>query len=514
MYQNINYETFKLPHLQQYQSNITFIPKYPEYINSQKSQLQVGLELPNFSMMQKKQQQLTRKNTPPKKYLDEFPAYYLDLLPIPPYLQEKEPHNYLILQGKGERPKKIEMNQLPSLRQLKETPKSKVSSKTTLKPKNKPIIKSLDLQSLGQNYQQKETDKQINKQSLQTEQKMNQQKKPSSLQLQRLIKRVYHIKIWLSFYKLLQETLTAKSDIILKQQREEFAQNLKGALRQLSDWTDASLDDLLLEIINLKDPLYIKVGEEKQNQQKKKNIENLLVLCMKKLQSVNIAEFFTKQLSLILNNLIQPYQFPPVQYYFKFEIVRLKTTSSGSLGQIEKNQQRMILMLFLIIRQILFAQILRAWQFHPNQTDNDKQLILIQANSIILVSVVHEIVIKWIERNVPKKRGLDLDLLHHQFQFLEKPLTQDKEKMEKQGKIYQDNELIEGILGSNQIMKYLQNSKGEFEKWVIQFEKDMIDFCDKIYDHLTKEFVDQPRQRDRICKMMSIHYLASLIRKH
>ncbi|CAD8107799.1 unnamed protein product [Paramecium primaurelia] len=514
MYQNNNYEIFKLPHLQQYKSNITFIPKSPEYINQQQPQLQVRLELPNFGMMPQRKQQIIRKKTPPKKYIDEFPAYYLDLLPIPPFLKEPEQINYLILQHKGERPKKIEIQQLPSLRQLKETPKLTISPKTTSILTNKPIIRSLNLQALGSDYQQKEQEKQTDKQNGQLEQIKIQQIKPRSKQLQRWIKRVYHLKIWLSFYKLLIETLTAKTEIILKQQREEFAQNLNGALRQLSNWTDATLDELLLEIINLKEPLYMRVGEEKQNQQKKKNIENLLVLCMKKLISVNISGFFTKQLGMILNRLIQPYQFPPVSYYFKFEIIRLKPTVSGSLGQMEKNQQRMIIMLFIFIRQVLFAQILRAWQFHPNQTDNDQQLMLIQANSIIIVSVVHEIIIKWIERNVPKKRGLDLDMLHHQFLFIEKPLTQDKEKMEKQGKKYQDNELIEGILGSNQIMKYLQNTKGEFEKWVIQFEKDMLNYCDQIYDHLTKEFEEQPRQRDRICKMMSIHYLASLIRKY
>ncbi|CAD8111625.1 unnamed protein product [Paramecium sonneborni] len=508
MQQN-NYEIIRLPYIQQYKSNISFIPKSSQYINKQQTQLQVGFEIPNYEMLtQKQQQKKLRKKTPPQRYIDEFPACYLDLLPIPPFLQDQEKLNYKILKERGEKQKKIEIQQLPSIRQLKETPRSKISSKT---PKSKPIIRSLNLQSLGQQNQQQEPS---NKQISQASQKQIQQKKPVSLILQKLIKKVYHLQIWLSFYKLLMETLTAKCEMKQKQQREEFAQNLKGALKQLSDWTDASLDEALLQIVNLKESLYVKVGEDKQNQQKKKQIENLLILCMKNLKLVNISDYFTKHLAMLLNTLIQPFQFPPQQYYFKFEIIRLNPTIQGSLGQIEKNQQRMVLLLFIFIRQILFAQILRAWQFHPVQTDNDQQLMLIQANSIVIVSIIHDIVIKWVERNVAKKRGLDLEMLFNQFQYLEKPLTQDKEKMEKQGKRFSDNELIEGLLGSNQIQKYLYNNKGEVEKWVKQFEDEMISYCDKIFEHLTKEFEEQPREKDRICKMMSIHYLASLMRKH
>lgn len=55
---------------------------------------------------------------------------------------------------------------------------------------------------------------------------------------------------------------------------------------------------------------------------------------------------------------------------------------------------------------------------------------IIQANSIILISILHEIIIKWIEKNVRKIRTLDLDLLKVQFSYLEKPLTMDLKKME------------------------------------------------------------------------------------
>jgi hypothetical protein len=42
---------------------------------------------------------------------------------------------------------------------------------------------------------------------------------------------------------------------------------------------------------------------------------------------------------------------------------------------------------------------MKAWQYHPNQ-ENTEHLFLVQRNSIIMSSVIHELIVEWTDANV------------------------------------------------------------------------------------------------------------------
>lgn len=125
-------------------------------------------------------------------------------------------------------------------------------------------------------------------------------------------------------------------------------------------------------------------------------------------KDTKIESTFPPEFSAFINTILQPKRFPPKKYFFKMEAIRLPLTLSGAIGEIDANHQLMILIGLFVIRMLCFELIFICWRFNPNQQDL-MQLSRIKKNSIIITSVLHDIFVRWVAKNVKLKRNLDID---------------------------------------------------------------------------------------------------------
>ncbi|CAK94102.1 unnamed protein product (macronuclear) [Paramecium tetraurelia] len=331
-------------------------------------------------------------------------------------------------------------------------------------------------------------------------------KKPSVMKFKKIVKRVQNMQ-W--FGRTFLQTLENEIKIKKAQQQKQQQTNRDEANEMLQDWIDDLTNNFLLDLLNTSDSLIVQVGQDKQNALSKKKISTLLdTLSIKLVKEFKAEEIIIGPLASYLNDITQSFQFPPLKTYTKFEIVRIPTTKFGSLGQMNENCQKMILIIFIVLKQIAFNNIFKAWEQHPDQSQNNQQQLLrIQQNSIILSSIIHELVVKWVEKNVPIQNEYKLNELENNFQFLQKPFSTEKEQPNKE---YPISFLIEGVMASSLIQKYINNAKGEKEPWIIKLEDNIQKFINSILQQMNKEYANTRKliKRQKLSQMM-INYLNS-----
>jgi hypothetical protein len=70
---------------------------------------------------------------------------------------------------------------------------------------------------------------------------------------------------------------------------------------------------------------------------------------------------FDPELLRFLADISQTYQFPPQNFYFNFELMRLPFTAFGALKNMSKDRQRMTITDFMVIRVVGFTILYCPW---------------------------------------------------------------------------------------------------------------------------------------------------------
>lgn len=114
------------------------------------------------------------------------------------------------------------------------------------------------------------------------------------------------------------------------------------------------------------------MGQDKPNATKKKFISELLRKIIDGItKSFKPDELIKGDLLEYLKVIATSYSFPPPKFLLKFETLRLPFTSFGSFGELTQDMKKMILLNYFIVRLVLFANIFKVWQFHPDQSNKD-----------------------------------------------------------------------------------------------------------------------------------------------
>ncbi|CAD8110806.1 unnamed protein product [Paramecium sonneborni] len=531
--QQFNYNQDFNPYLSSlnygYQSN--FIPAYSTnqklpYIQSQiidplpinynlglmvhqpQSQIRLAFDLSDFGLPKeppKPQRVIVKKKIPEPIYKPpEFD--YFEQAEIPKiYLSNEQ--QFRIIKNKENFAKR----KLESLD--KEIQLEKIKFQTTRHQQNKEDISNQDKQNKVEEKSQDE--QQIEKQNEKKKRRLakklkedkNQKrevgnyKKPCIIKFKKVVRRVKNM-LWFgqNYIKTMKNQIQKNKE----EQQKKYQNNQKEVSEMMQDNIFDAIYDFVLELVNTTDSLTVQIGQDKQNTQSKKKISALLdMLSTNLIKDFKVEEIIVGQLAMIMNNIIQSYQFPPQKAYSKFEILRIPTTQFGSLGEMNENCQKMILMIFIVLKQITFNFIFRAWEQHPDQSqDNHQQLLRIQQNSTIITSIIHELIIKWIEKNVPIQNDLKLQELEKNFQFYSKPLTTEKQQPNKE---YPVSFLIDGVMASTLVQKYINNNKGEKEPWIVKFEDTIQKFINSILQQLNKEYTQAKKliKKQKLSEMMN-----------
>ncbi|KAM3127734.1 hypothetical protein pb186bvf_020166 [Paramecium bursaria] len=435
--------------------------------------IKVGLDLGQSQqpIKQYKQDPYTIKK---EKYYEEFPADYL--LPIEikkynPVMTAKERERIL-----GIEQLKFELKQQQLLQAQK--PLSISSSKLS-------ISKSLSKISV----QPKKVPQQANQFLVKVQ------------ELPRMNRKTKILRINLIFLNWYLKSLNYQIEQKKLRQHNFVSENLDQTLDDISDWFVPRIDANLLEICNWTDDLSLKIGQDSQNAKTKQKISKYIDQFFVNLsKDFKPEEHFKGITAKTLNIYIQQYNFPPENHFLKFEAFRLRFYKYGSLKETNTQQKQLIIIGIIVFRQLLFENILELWKMYPDQ-QNQAALALVQKNSLILASILHDSLVAGIKKLIPLQNQ-NLDKLKAAIKIREYPLSINEQLLMKQDKQFKSEILIDGLLAPNIVNRYIYVKQNQQEEYLEKVQKIIIELTEKIVVQLDKEHQENKPEKVKVRDLM------------
>ncbi|CAD8122820.1 unnamed protein product [Paramecium sonneborni] len=181
---------------------------------------------------------------------------------------------------------------------------------------------------------------------------------------------------------------------ILKRKKIQVSTEIANkAMAEGSDWILKFAENDLMQFWSKKES-YNWLENDQLSDKEKSNRISKVKLFIQKLSIIifeNLKEScFNPEFFSFLAQITQNFQFPPDQYFFNFEVSRLEFNSFGAIKNIKLEQQKMVLAFFIFIRILGFTILYAPWSLGLS---NIKKTTILETNSLIVVSVLQELVI-------------------------------------------------------------------------------------------------------------------------
>ncbi|CAD8123897.1 unnamed protein product [Paramecium sonneborni] len=179
----------------------------------------------------------------------------------------------------------------------------------------------------------------------------------------------------------------------LQASKENSTGTVNKAIHEGADWILHFADNDLKQFWSKKDSLNWLENDQLSDKEKTNRINNVK-LFIQKLSIIifeNLKESsFNPEFFSFLAQITQNFQFPPDRYFFNFEVSRLEFNSFGAIKNIKLQQQKMVLAFFIMIRILGYTILYAPWTLGLSYI---KKSTILESNSIIIVSVLQELVI-------------------------------------------------------------------------------------------------------------------------
>ncbi|KAM3127733.1 hypothetical protein pb186bvf_020165 [Paramecium bursaria] len=483
------------------------------------NQIRLGFDLSQFGLPSEPPKPIKikmRKSPPKQQFYQEVPHDYLETVELP-RIQRNESllqqrviqQNIRYMYDKEEKIRQMKSEQfdLPWSEQYqKQQPIQRQQQLQRIEHKQPKVQQSQEEQMSSEQTISKSSISQKQQKSRRQEKKINKADDKKTIPTKPIKKRVVidwngktkRFRINMLFLNWYLQTLYYLTSEKRKEQLKLLSENAEIVFRNIDDWIDSKVEKFQLDVCNTRDDLNLQLGQDKINEKKKAVISKLLDTLFTSLNNkpdMNLT--FVDVVAKVFNIYCQNYNFPPKKYFLKFEALRLNFNSLGGLQDIKLEQQRVVIIGYFLIRRILIQCILNLWNSYPDQ-QNTEMLLLIQRNSIILGSIIHEVLVKYMEKTAPINKKLTIGKLKTLVEFKELPLSDNEEALKKSGKKFSDNVLVDGILPSALLMKYIYKSGQEKEPYVEKIEQEVIKFTDQIIQQLNKEHEKETKEIVRV----------------
>ncbi|CAD8120759.1 unnamed protein product [Paramecium sonneborni] len=203
--------------------------------------------------------------------------------------------------------------------------------------------------------------------------------------------------IFISYYI---KTLNSEISKKLKICRERDA-DIPNLLDYLLGEYERALESQMIDFMNNKMDFKVEIGRDKQNQAKYEKIFGFITRFLTKILTVkpeNLSPLFFD----FLRSICIPNQFPPLDFFIKYEAERIRFNTIGQIGKISESIQLMIIEGLTLLRIFVNQMIFRAWEYHPSQ-DNSEVLLFVHRNGLIVGSILVYLYLERYTNEIPQK---------------------------------------------------------------------------------------------------------------